>query len=261
MSIRVDTSSLIAGAIVCGNRGLGVLGSEVAGEGEHGDGILFNDVEPGDEDKEFRALIEEWPAAGDLFVYEDGSFILEGAPDGEYTFVYRLFVDGQDLGTATASIAIGEAEAVEGESASVIGEFASSGAGTPVNVGSGASTIGEFGSEGAGASGDAVIGAGDSRIDEFTSAGEGTPVVTAEGASTIGEFGSDGAGAVAQPVTGEGASAIGEFASQGAGSPVIVGAGASTIGEFVSVMAHGTPRAPKTFRVAPRRNVFTVPAA
>ena len=32
MSIRVDTSSLIPGAIVCGNRGLGVLGSAIPSE-------------------------------------------------------------------------------------------------------------------------------------------------------------------------------------------------------------------------------------
>lgn len=109
MSIRVDTTSLIPGAIVFGDRGLGVLGSTILAEtatGDHGAGYLYNDVDSGDEGKEFRGLIVTPPSAGTFFAFEDGSFSLD-APDGSYTFVYRLYVDGADLGTATASITIG----------------------------------------------------------------------------------------------------------------------------------------------------------
>ena len=111
MSIRVDTSSLISGAMVCGNRGLGVAGAVIratTGTGTHGAGILYDDWDnSGDDAKEFRALIVTPPASGSLFVYEDGSFTLTGAPDGSYSLTYRLFVDGADLGTATETIDIG----------------------------------------------------------------------------------------------------------------------------------------------------------
>ena len=109
MSIRVDTTSLIPGAIVCGNRGLGVLGSTILADtatGDHGAGFLYNDVDSGDEGKEFRGLIVTPPSYGTFFAYEDGSFSLV-APDGSYTFVYRIYVDGVDLGTETVSITIG----------------------------------------------------------------------------------------------------------------------------------------------------------
>lgn len=113
MSIRVDTTSLISGAVVCGNRGLGVLGSTILADtatGDQGAGYLFNDVDGGDSGKEFRGLIVTPPSAGTFFAHEDGSFSLV-APDAAYTFVYRLYVDGVDLGTATASLTIGATSA------------------------------------------------------------------------------------------------------------------------------------------------------
>lgn len=108
MSLRIDTSEPISGAYVIGDTGLGVLGSEVPSTGEHGASYLYNDLSlPADAGKEIRGLIVTPPSAGTFFAYEDGSFSLVGAPDGEYTFTYRLFVDGADLGTATATINIG----------------------------------------------------------------------------------------------------------------------------------------------------------
>lgn len=112
--MRVDTTSLISGALVCGDRGLGVLGSTILSDtatGDFGAGYLYNDVDTGDENKEFRGLIVTPPSAGTFFAYEDGSFSLV-APDGAYTFVYRLYVDGVDLGTATANVTIGGAATV-----------------------------------------------------------------------------------------------------------------------------------------------------
>lgn len=115
MSCRVSTTSLLTGACVVGNRGLGVLGSTIRSEtatGAHGAGYLYNDWVSGDDGKEFRGLIITPPSSGTLFTYENGSFELTGAADGSYTFVYRLFVDGVDLGTATANLIIGEASVV-----------------------------------------------------------------------------------------------------------------------------------------------------
>jgi chitodextrinase len=93
----------------------GVLGSVIRANtatGTHGPGLLYNDWDPGDDAKEFRALIVTPPASGTLVTYEDGSFELTGAANGNYSLVYRLFVDGVDLGTATASFAIGNAFAL-----------------------------------------------------------------------------------------------------------------------------------------------------
>lgn len=108
MSLRIDTTELISGAYVIGETGLGVLGSAVPSTGEHGASYLYNDLTlPADASKEIRGLIVTSPSAGTFYAWEDGSFSLIDAPDGTYTFTYRLFVDGVDLGTATATIDIG----------------------------------------------------------------------------------------------------------------------------------------------------------
>ncbi len=106
-SVRVDVASLIAGALVVGDRGLGVLGSEVPATGDDGPGYLYNDLDPGDETKEVRGLIETWPTDGVLLAEEDSSFTFDGAAEGAYSFTYRLFVDGVDLGTGTVDLTVG----------------------------------------------------------------------------------------------------------------------------------------------------------
>lgn len=121
MSLRVDTSSLIAGAVVCGNRGLGVTGAVIratTATGTHGAGWLYDDWDDsGDDAKEFRLLVETPPADGELFVYEDGSF--SWAPDstGTRTCVARLFVDGADQGAETNTLVSGDGSATGAMSA------------------------------------------------------------------------------------------------------------------------------------------------
>lgn len=102
MSTRIDTASLIPGATVIGYRGLGALGSTIlltTADGDNGPGILYNDVQPGDESKEFRAFVAKPPAG--LALAEDGTFIYSGQAT---TFDYRLYVDGVSIGTATATL-------------------------------------------------------------------------------------------------------------------------------------------------------------
>lgn len=107
-SIRVSTTSLISGAIVCGDRGLGVLGSQVPSTGTHGPGYIYPSLDlPGDANKEYRGLIVTPPGAGALVAGEDSSFLLIGAPDGEYTLTFRLFEDGVDLGLVNATFNVG----------------------------------------------------------------------------------------------------------------------------------------------------------
>lgn len=115
MSLRVDTSSLIAGAVVCGNRGLGVTGAVIratTATGTHGAGWLYDDWDDsGDDAKEFRLLVETPPADGELFVYEDGSFYWTPVTDGTRTCIGRLFVDGADQGTETNYLVSGSGAA------------------------------------------------------------------------------------------------------------------------------------------------------
>ena len=112
MSLRVDTSSLIANAIVCGHRGLGVLGDDIPSTGDNGGSFLYNDLSlPSDNGKEICGRITAWPSAGSLFAYEDGSFEFTGAPDGSYSFAYQLYVDGVASGTGTAYLQVGSVTA------------------------------------------------------------------------------------------------------------------------------------------------------
>ena len=113
MSIRVDSVSLIAGALVVGNRGLGVFGSDIPSGGDDGASFLYNDLTlPDDAGKEIRGFIEVPPSAGNFFAFEDGSFTFTDAPDGSYSFTYRLYEDGADLGTASSTVSIGATAAV-----------------------------------------------------------------------------------------------------------------------------------------------------
>lgn len=108
MSIRVSSTSLIAGAIVVGDPGLGVLAENVPSTGDAGAGYAYAYLSlPADNGKEVRGLIVTPPSAGTLTAYEDTSFVF-GAPDGEYTFDWRLFVDGVDGGLKTETLAIGD---------------------------------------------------------------------------------------------------------------------------------------------------------
>jgi hypothetical protein len=118
--VRVDTSSWIAGRVLVGNAGLGVLASNIPPTGANGASFLYNDITlPGDANKAIRALILTRPSAGTLFVYEDGSFIFSGAPDGTYTFTYQLFVDGVSTGSpTTVTLNIGSGISASGQAVS-----------------------------------------------------------------------------------------------------------------------------------------------
>lgn len=105
MSIRVDSSPLIAGAVVVGVPGLGVLAENVPTTGEHGGGIAAKWLGPEDAGKEVRVLVTSWPAVGSLFVFEDTSFDY----DGESTsFSAQLYLDDVAVGTPQpVTIAVG----------------------------------------------------------------------------------------------------------------------------------------------------------
>lgn len=108
MTLRIDTAELISGSLVIGDTGWGVRGDVVPNDGLSGWSALYPRVTlPGDAAKEFRALLLTVPSAGTFYMWEDGSFSFIGAPDGTYTFSYRLYVDGSVVADYTVTITIG----------------------------------------------------------------------------------------------------------------------------------------------------------
>lgn len=106
MSLLIDTTSLIPGALVIGNTGLGVIGSSIPSSGKDGPSFLYNDlVFPADNNVEVMGRIKTFPSQGTLFAYEDGSFYWEAPSAGLHdTFVYTLYIDGVSAGDATVTL-------------------------------------------------------------------------------------------------------------------------------------------------------------
>ncbi len=115
MAIRVDTTSWLPGAILVGDTGFGVLGSDVPASGEDGSGYLYDQLSlPADASKEVCGRITSWPSAGTLYGYEDTSFTFSGAPDGVYTFEYQKYLDGVATGSpVTVTLIVGGGNVVQ----------------------------------------------------------------------------------------------------------------------------------------------------
>ena len=117
MSIRVDSSPLIAGAVVVGDPGRGVLAEQVPSTGEHGPGIASTWLGPAEAGREVRVLVTQWPEVGSLFVWEDTSFEYNG-PGG--TAYAQLYVEGQPVGTPQPVTMVVGAAAIEPTTGRVI---------------------------------------------------------------------------------------------------------------------------------------------
>jgi hypothetical protein len=115
MSLRIDTSEWISGALIIGETGLGVLDSAIPSAGDNGAGYAYNDLSlPADAGKEICGRITTWPTAGTLTVNEDTSFSFD-APDGAYTAQYQLYVDGVSTGSPqTISLIVGAGNVLPG---------------------------------------------------------------------------------------------------------------------------------------------------
>lgn len=93
MSLRIDTTEWISGALLIGETGGGIIAQNLAVTGDNGTGYLFNDVAlPADNGKEICGRITTWPVGLTLYAYEDGS-VIASAADGIYTAQYQLYVD------------------------------------------------------------------------------------------------------------------------------------------------------------------------
>jgi hypothetical protein len=114
MSLRIDTSEWISGALVIGDVGGGVLAEDIPSTGDDGPPYAYNDLSlPADNGKEICGRITTWPSAGTLYAYEDTSFTFIGAPDGTYTFQYQLYADYVAIGSpTTATLTVGATSAI-----------------------------------------------------------------------------------------------------------------------------------------------------
>jgi hypothetical protein len=108
---RADTSSLVTGKTVAGNRGLGVLGSAVPTTGTHGGGALALGLTADELTAEVRAVITVQPAHGTVVMDETSAFTYTrtDGQTGTDSFTFEKFVAGVSQGTAVKTVSIGVA--------------------------------------------------------------------------------------------------------------------------------------------------------
>jgi hypothetical protein len=110
MSWLSDTTELVSSAwLSSAYTGHGILGYNIPSSGVSGGSPLLNDSIVSGE--EYRWTLNTAPSAGTLVLCEDTSFDFYGAPDGTYSFVYRLYESGVDSGLATVYLGVGPAVA------------------------------------------------------------------------------------------------------------------------------------------------------
>lgn len=102
---HLHDSSLISDAYVYGVPGLGILGADIPAAGDNGPSPVLNDDVSAD--KEYFWRVETPPGSGTLTLFDDLTFTLEGAADGNWPWSYRLWEDGADQGTATVYSQVG----------------------------------------------------------------------------------------------------------------------------------------------------------
>jgi hypothetical protein len=107
-SLRIDTVEPIAGALVVGDTGLGILGSEIPSSGTHGPGFAYDSVllQPSYAGKEYRATISSMPANLSLLATETTAFTATG-PDGTHVVSWSLYEDGALVGSTSFSVTFG----------------------------------------------------------------------------------------------------------------------------------------------------------
>ena len=132
MSWLSGTTELVTGGwLSSAYPGLGATGAVIkaaTATGEHGPGITNNDTLANASEYYFRVVTP--PASGTLALTELIQATLTVSADGVYTWVYRLFEDGVDLGTATVTDVIGSdtvAPVLSGATVSATGQTTAAG--------------------------------------------------------------------------------------------------------------------------------------
>lgn len=108
MSHVVSSSAPITSAhTVKQYAGFGILGADIPATGDSGGSPVLNDSIISTSEYHWR--VETPPSAGVLTIYPDLTFEWDGAgvADGSYPWVYRLFDQGVDAGTATVNQTVG----------------------------------------------------------------------------------------------------------------------------------------------------------
>lgn len=121
MALRFD-SALIAGALVYGDEGLGVLGNTVLSDGEFGGPPMYPQLLVGDLTKEVRWLITGAPTPAGLtsfFPFENGAFTAAGS-DGTRSFNWDFYVDGALRSSHTTTFTIGAVSGIPTLSAATV---------------------------------------------------------------------------------------------------------------------------------------------
>lgn len=95
MSVRVDTTPWIAGSVIVGDTGGGILAENVPSSGTNGPGLGYEHLSfPADNGKEYRVLVTSFPSGATVDdVAENGEVDLVVPADGVYTYVYDLYLD------------------------------------------------------------------------------------------------------------------------------------------------------------------------
>lgn len=101
-SLRIDTSDLLAGALVIGDEGHGRLGSTIPAAGTHGPAFAYDSVvlQAGYTGKEYRGTLTSVPSGVSIVAAEDTSFTATG-PVGSHTIGWALYENGVLIGTST----------------------------------------------------------------------------------------------------------------------------------------------------------------
>ena len=81
--------------------GFGILGADIPATGDNGGSPVLNDGISGPAEYHWRVVTQ--PDSGTLTIHPDLSYELAGASDGSHPWVYRLFENGVDQGTATVN--------------------------------------------------------------------------------------------------------------------------------------------------------------
>lgn len=108
LSLRIDLTEPIAGALVIGDTGLGVLGSAIPAAGTHGPAYAYDSVvlQGAYAGNEYRGTITSVPAGVSIIAAEDTSFTATG-PVGTHTIGWALYENGALVGTTTFTLRFG----------------------------------------------------------------------------------------------------------------------------------------------------------
>jgi hypothetical protein len=108
LSLRIDIDEVIAGALVIGDTGHGVLGSAIPSTGTHGPAFAYDSVllQPSYTGREYRGTLTSVPAGVSIVAAEDTSFSATG-PVGNYTIDWSLYEDGLFVGSSTFVLTFG----------------------------------------------------------------------------------------------------------------------------------------------------------